>query len=79
LNDAAHREGEVRLVIEEASHSSDGTPRRDFADEDDTPASFGARVTSNVEAQIDFVEVPMERDRDAADAGAKEPNATMLT
>src|SRR5207237_190195 len=61
-----HRHCLVVLTVEQTCNERDGTSRDDFFDEDDTSAPFVLRLPADVETQIDFLEVAVERDGDAA-------------
>jgi hypothetical protein len=76
---AAHREGEIRLAVENARGHGDGDFGDEFADEND-PASPGVGcephgLFAHVKAQIYFFEIPMPWNGEAADNGVIEEEA----
>src|SRR5260370_29964760 len=67
--------GLVVLTVEQTCNERDATARHDFLDEDDTSAPFVLRLPADVEAQVDFLEVAMERDGDPANPGVSKQEA----
>ena len=58
-----HREGEVRLAVKCAGNEGNRAAWHKFADENYTAAPGVSRFFSNVEAQIHFFEIAMQRNR----------------
>lgn len=72
LNLALHRQGYIRLVVYCPRHRSDRSPGHDFPHEDDGPPQLARDLAPDVEPEIEFLKVPMERYRDAQYARAEE-------
>jgi hypothetical protein len=73
---AVHGAGDVGFVVAEAGECGDGEAGDDFLDEGDAAADFaGGEGAAGVEAEVDFFEVAVERDGDAAEAGVEEAEA----
>src|SRR5439155_5796229 len=56
-----HRHGQVWLAVKRARDRSDGALRDKFADKDDTASPRVRRFPPNVEAQIHFFEIAVQR------------------
>lgn len=62
----AHRERDVFFAVSDAGDGGDGAARDNFAEEDDAAANFAGCFAADVEAEIDFVEIRVERDGEEA-------------
>jgi len=58
----AHREGSVRLVVQQASERRDRSARHQLTHEHDAAANLAPHVTPDVEAKVHFREGAMPRD-----------------
>ena len=63
---AAHREGEIRLAVEDARGDGDGDFGDEFADENDAASPGVGGFFAHVKAQIYFFEIAMPWNGEAA-------------
>ena len=57
----SHRQGDVGLVVDPPRYGCDGPAGHDFFDEHDTSTDFVAHFSADVESQVKFLEVSMQR------------------
>src|SRR4051812_49453231 len=75
MRGGAHWAGLVPLVVKAVGDQCDGAARGDFSNEDNAAAGLAADLAADVESQVDFREVRVERDGNAEAADAVELEA----
>ena len=64
----SHRQRDIRFTVKCAGDERDRTTRNDLTDKNNTAPPRVSRFFPNIEAQIHFLEIPMQRDGKAEQA-----------